>query len=285
MNKLLLMYLIPYVIIGTFLYSFTKEGLEYSSPPVFMEMRYLISGIILFSITRKVLINKDILLLSLFTTTSTALWSYGLLYVPPSESAVLSYTMPLFAIPISYFILNERPSINEVTGIIIGFFGLMVYASSLDVSLIGAVLTITNAIFWAMFTVYYRKLRGLNPLMVNASQFLLGSLFFLIIIPFDYKFDPSPSYLVSFSYSTFLGGLLMFLLWNMMLKVEKVSKIVVLIFSIPIFSTLVDYVRGVIEVNFLVILGIGIMFSGLVISQLGSNERKGIRIGGNRLRR
>jgi len=243
------------------------------------------SGIILFSITRKLLINKDILLLSLFTTTSTALWSYGLLYVPPSESAVLSYTMPLFAIPISYFILNESPSINEVTGIIIGFFGLMVYASSLDVSLIGAVLTITNAIFWAMFTVYYRKLRGLNPLMVNASQFLLGSLFFLIIIPFDYKFDPSPSFLVSFSYSTFLGGLLMFLLWNMMLKVEKVSKIVVLIFSIPIFSTLVDYVRGVIEVNFLVILGIGIMFSGLVISQLGSNERKGIRIGGNRLRR
>jgi drug/metabolite transporter (DMT)-like permease len=71
----------------------------------------------------------------------------------------------------------------------------------------------------------------------------------------------------------------------MMLKVEKVSKIAVLIFSIPIFSTLVDYIRGVIEVNFLVILGIGIMFSGLVISQLGSNERKGIRIGGNRLRK
>jgi EamA-like transporter family. len=92
--------------------------------------------------------------------------------------------MPLFAIPISYFILNERPSINEVTGIIIGFFGLMVYTSSLDVSLIGAVLTITNAIFWAMFTVYYRKLRGLNPLMVNASQFLLGSLFFLIYLVF-----------------------------------------------------------------------------------------------------
>ena len=179
--------------------------------------------------------------------------------------------------------MNERPSINEVTGIIIGFFGFMVYASSLDVSLIGAVMTITNAIFWAMFTVYYRKLRGLEP--VNASQFLLGSLFFLIIIPFDYKFDPSSSFLVSFSYSTFLGGLLMFLLWNMMLKVEKVGKMVVLIFSIPIFSTLVDYIRGVIEVNFLVILGIGIMFSGLVISQLGSNERKGIRIGGNRLRR
>jgi drug/metabolite transporter (DMT)-like permease len=72
--------------------------------------------------------------------------------------------MPLFAIPISYFILNERPSINEVTGIIIGFFGLVVYASSLDVSLIGAVMTITKAIFWSMFTVYYRKLRGLNPL-------------------------------------------------------------------------------------------------------------------------
>ena len=123
--------------------------------------------------------------------------------------------------------MYERPSINEVTGIFIGFFGLMVCASSLDVSLIGAVTTIINAVFRALFTVYYRKLRGLNPLMVNASQFLLGSLFFLITIPFDYKFDPSPSFLVSFFYSTFLGGLLMFLLWNMMLKVEKVSKIVV----------------------------------------------------------
>ncbi|BCU70258.1 DMT family transporter [Stygiolobus caldivivus] len=267
-------YLIPYVLIGTFLYSVTKDGLEYASPPVFMEMRYLLSGIILFAITRKIIINKDIFLLSLFTSTSTALWSYGLLYVPPSESAVLSYTMPLFAIPISFLVLRETPKVNEIAGIVVGFIGVLVYASSLTVSVIGGTLTVINAIFWALFSVYYRKLRDYDHLVVNSSQFLLGSVFFLLLIPFNYRLDLSTRFLLDFSYSTFLGGLVMFLLWNLMLSVEKVNKVVVLIFSIPVFSTLFDYFRGVIEVTPAVVGGMGIILSGLFISELGKERKR-----------
>ena len=182
--------------------------------------------------------------------------------------------MPLFAIPISFLVLRETPKVNEIAGIVVGFIGVLVYASSLTVSVIGGTLTVINAIFWALFSVYYRKLRDYDPLVVNSSQFLLGSVFFLSLIPFDYRLDLSTRFLLDFSYSTFLGGLVMFLLWNLMLSVEKVNKVVVLIFSIPVFSTLFDYFRGVIEITPPAIGGIGIILSGLIISQLGKERKR-----------
>ncbi|MGC9105095.1 MAG: hypothetical protein ACP5HQ_01525 [Thermoprotei archaeon] len=45
MNKRFLGYLVPYVVIGGYLYSFTKDGVEQSSVPLFMEFRYLIAGL------------------------------------------------------------------------------------------------------------------------------------------------------------------------------------------------------------------------------------------------
>jgi hypothetical protein len=61
LNKRFLGYLVPYVVIGGYLYSFTKDGVEQSSVPLFMESRCLIAGLALLALSRRVMINKDTL--------------------------------------------------------------------------------------------------------------------------------------------------------------------------------------------------------------------------------
>jgi len=90
----ILKYAVPYVLISSFNYYFAQESVLNSSPITFNLIRYLISSAIFLSLTRKIIFNKDVLQLSIYTVTSSVLWAYGLVYVSPAESAVLSYTMP-----------------------------------------------------------------------------------------------------------------------------------------------------------------------------------------------
>ncbi|MCY0882691.1 MAG: DMT family transporter [Acidianus infernus] len=204
------------MLINSPIYTFVKDGLYYASPMFFMALRFLIGGIILLPFTKQLTLNRDIFLLSIFTTLSTTFWAYGLLYVQPSESAVLSYTMPLIAIPLSALILREKTTKTEVIGILIGFSGVIIYSLNLGIyfSLIGIVLTLINAFFWALFTVYFRKLRGLNAISINAVQLLLGSLIFFTLSPIQFYFRYSINFLVDLLYVSVLGGGISFYLWN-----------------------------------------------------------------------
>ncbi|BDC18496.1 DMT family transporter [Acidianus sp. HS-5] len=264
-----LYYIIPYVVINSLIYTFVKEGLCYASPMFFMALRFLIGGAILLPFARKLTVNKDVILLSVFTTLSTLFWAYGLLYVEPSESAVLSYTMPLIAIPLSVAILKEKTRKSEIIGISIGFLGVILYSLSLGIyfSLLGVTLTLINAIFWALFTVYFRKLKGLDATSVNAVQLLIGSLIFFALSPIQFHFRYSINFLVDLFYVSVLGGGISFYLWNSMLKTERVSKVTVLSFSVPAVSTVVDELRGI-DVTSGMIEGIGVMFLGILISRM-----------------
>ncbi|QKR00672.1 DMT family transporter [Metallosphaera tengchongensis] len=263
-----LKFIVPYVIIGTFQYHFAKDAMSYASPISFNLVRYLISTSIFVLLARKIVVSKDILLLSIFTVTSSVLWALGLEFVSPSESAVLSYTMPLFSIPLAMLVISERPTLLEVAGVLIGFAGVTLYGFALlhHFSLFGGALTVLNAVFWALFSIYYRKLKDLDPVLVNASQFALGSVILLALLPLNPRISLNSSLLEDLGYTSILGGALSFLLWNMMVKLEKVSRITVLSFSVPMLATLVDALSGDPVYPFQVV-GILVMLLGILISR------------------
>ncbi|BCS92370.1 DMT family transporter [Metallosphaera javensis (ex Sakai et al. 2022)] len=272
-------YLIPYIVLGSLQYRFTKDGLAFASPFLFMSLRYFIGGMALLPLARRIVLNRDVIILTLLTTASSGLWAMGLNYVAPSESAVLSYTMPLFSIPIAYLLLREKPRSFEVAGAIIGFLGVAVYGLSLSgrLSLLGGILTVLNAVFWAAFTVYYRKMRTMDPAVVNTSQMLLGSLVFLALTPLGFRFDPSPSFLGDLLFSALLGGSVLFYLWNVMLRLERVGKVTVMAFSVPITSSLLDEVTGEVQLNHESYAGMLTMLTGILLSRkddIFSRKRK-----------
>ena len=269
-------YLIPYVFISSFNYYFAKEAIESASPIVFNLIRYLISSAIFLSLARKIIFNRDVLQLAIYTTSSSILWAFGLEYVTPSESAVLSYTMPLFSIPIALIVLSEIPTKMEIIGLIIGFTGVILYGLPLvhGFTLFGAIITIINAIFWAAFTVFYRKLRNYDPLVVNASQFTIGSGILLALLPLSYDVNFNTQFVYGITYTSLAGGALAFFLWNMMIKVEKIPKVVVLSFSVPITTTVIEYILYHNSPFPIQLFGISLMFLGILISRVKSLSKQ-----------
>ncbi len=239
-----------------------------------MMIRYLISGIILLAIGKKLIIDKNVLILSIFTSTSTLFWGYGLLYVSPAVSSVLSYTMPLFSIILAIFIINERPNSYEIIGLIIGFFGLGIYGITLlkGFTIIGMILTLINAVFWALFSIYYRKLSKYDPISLNATQFIIGSGFMGLIDIFSIKngfyFIPSYKLLESIIYISTIGGAFQFLLWNYLLKIEKVSKVTIFAYVIPVVTTIIQAILYMRLPKYLEIIGLLIMIIGVILARL-----------------
>ena len=264
------LYLIPYILITTFQYPVMKDGLNYSSPLVLMGLRYLIASLLLFAFTRsfKPIINKDTILLSIFTWASGAFWAFGLEYISTSESAVLNYTMPLMSIPLSAAILSEKASLREWEGAAIGLGGVIVYSSvSLNQTLFGAILTLFCAFFWGLYTIYYRKLKNQDANRTVASQFLYGAVLFFLFMPLDYKLEVAPNFWFDITYLSVLSGVVGFLTWNGLARLERVSKVSTLVYSIPATVTLVQSVETSTLPSPVSLFGIGLMILGICISQ------------------
>lgn len=262
--------LVPYVVFTAFSYYFAKDGLVYSSPFLFMGLRYLIAGIILLAISRRLIFSRNLLILSLMTLTSTMFWAYGLIHVSPPESAVLSYSMPLFSLPIAFVMIREKPTKMELLGIITGFTGIVIYGFPLLTGFteLGVILTVVNAFFWAMFTVFYRKLKDEDPITINASQLMVGAAVMLAISLFDFRVTLAPIFLVDLLWMGTLGGAATFLLWNYMIRVSKVNRITVLAFSVPIFTMIVGAIDSMSFPDLFSIIGVAVMFMGILMSRI-----------------
>ena len=263
-------FLVPYVVFMAFSYYFAKNGLIYASPFAFMGLRYLLAAGVLLAMSRKLIFSRNLLYLSLMTITSTMFWSYGLLYVSPAESAVLSYSMPLFSLPIAFFMVSEKPSRTELIGIFVGFTGIMVYGLPLlqGFTEIGMILTVINAFFWGMFTVFYRKLKDQDPVSINASQMLIGGLIMMALSPLDFSLRINYEFLIDLLWMGTMGGALQFLLWNYMIRISKVNRITVLAFSVPIFTMVLGAIMSDAFPGILTTAGVSIMFFGILISRL-----------------
>ncbi|MDA4130755.1 MAG: DMT family transporter [Thaumarchaeota archaeon] len=275
-NATILRWFLPYVLIASLQYEFAKDGLNYASPFLLMAGRYLVVGTIFYFLGgRKIPLDRDALKVALYASISTLFWAVGLQYVSPGDSAVLSYTMPLFSIPIAYFSINEKVSLREVFGAIIGFSGVIIYSITLSHGslLIGAIFTIINAVFWAAYSVYYRKLRNRELAPIFTTQFLLGSIPFVIGSLFFPRVVPTINFFVDFAYIIFVMGLVQYFLWNKLLRLGRVGKITTMAFAVPATSIFINAVLTFTAPSWLSVLGAGIMFTGIFVASW-QRERK-----------
>jgi len=238
-----------------------------------MALRYLIASLLLFAVIRsfKPIVNKDTVLLAILTSASSFFWILGLEYVSPSESSVLSYTMPLIAIPMSFLILSEKASHREWAGAVVGFIGVVVYSlvvfEDRTLSTLGAVLTLVNAFFWAVYTIYYRKLKNQDPTSTVATQLLFGALLFFLITPLGYRIDATPEFWFDLLYLSVLAAAASFLLWNALTRLNPIGKTSTLIYSTPVAVTVVQYVETSSLPPPMSLIGLCLMIFGIYMSR------------------
>ena len=268
-NTALAKWLVPYVIVASLQYQFTKDGLYYSSPFVLMTFRYVFTGVVFYFLGgRRIPLDRDALLVAGFSSASTLLWAVGLNDVSAGDSAILSYTMPLFSIPIAFIVIKEKILSREILGALVGFSGVVVYSFSLGHGSqpLGATLTLVGAVFWAAYSVYYRKLRNRDPIPIFTTQFLVGSIPGAVGSLFYPQISPGINLLVDVVYIVLFSGVVLFFLWNGLLRRGRVGRITTLGFAVPAVTIVIDSVRTFALPSSLAVLGGVMMFIGVSIA-------------------
>jgi drug/metabolite transporter (DMT)-like permease len=260
---------LPYILIASIQYQITKNGLTYASPFVLMGFRYLLVGVFFYFVGgRRLRIDRDTVKIALYASISTGLWAVGLQYVSPGDSAVLSYTMPLFSIPIAYLVIHEKATSREIAGAIVGFSGVVLYSLTLNHGslLIGALFTLLNAFFWAAYSVYYRKLRNSDPVPILTTQFLLGSIPFIAGAFLFPKFDLTENLFLDLLYIVGITGVIQYYLWNALLRRGRVGRITTMAFAVPATSIIIDSALSSTLPSYVAVAGAAVMFFGIFLS-------------------
>jgi drug/metabolite transporter (DMT)-like permease len=273
----ILKWFIPYVLLSSFNYPIAKDGLNYASPFLFMAMRYLLAAAILLAIGRRLILRRQPVILGLVTSASSFFWVLGLSVVSAGDSAVLSYTMPLFAIPMAVLILKERPMAVEVAGALVGFAGVAIYSLALvhGSLLIGVAYTLLNAFFWAVYSVYLRKLKAEDPISLVGTQFLIGSLPLVLASLYNPSVRFTQGFVLDIVYMGVFGGAVQLFLWNSMLRVERVGRLTTMAFAVPATAVAIQSVESYTFPALASIVGATLMFVGIYVSNA---NRFGIKL-------
>ena len=116
---------------------------------------------------------------------NVSLWNvmigYGLQMLPAGRSAILAYSMPVWAVLLSVFILHEQLTRRRVLGLALGMAGMAMLLggemSIMRVSPLGSALVLGAAIAWAFGTVLMRRYPiDLGTTVLTAWQLLVGGL-------------------------------------------------------------------------------------------------------------
>jgi drug/metabolite transporter (DMT)-like permease len=123
--------------------------------------------------------------LTVISACNVTLWNlligYGLKMLPAGRSAILAYSMPVWAVLLSVFILHEKLTRRRMLGLVLGMAGMGLLLggemSVMRVSPLGAMLVLGGAIGWALGTVLMRRYPiALGTTALTAWQLLIGGL-------------------------------------------------------------------------------------------------------------
>jgi drug/metabolite transporter (DMT)-like permease len=125
---------------------------------------------------------RNLIVISMFNVTAwNVLIGYGLTMLPSGRTAIIAYTMPLWTVLLSRWVLQERLSMRRILGVALGLAGMaLLIGSELAVvrtAPLGALLVLGGALSWAIGTVLMRKYpTSLPTTSFTAWQLVIGGM-------------------------------------------------------------------------------------------------------------
>ncbi len=102
---------------------------------------------------------------------------FGLMRIPSGRAAILAYTMPAWAIPLSVWLLGERMTVRRLVGLALGMAGIVLLLGEEVVRLqrapLGALLVLGAAWTWAIGTVLQKKYPVRAPVAAYTAWLML----------------------------------------------------------------------------------------------------------------
>jgi drug/metabolite transporter (DMT)-like permease len=265
----------------------TAVALRYYEPISIIFLRLTISTIFLFTWLKLFGVFEKIQRADLKLFIISALFNpflyflgenYGVKLTSPTVSAVIIATIPLFAPILAYYMLREKLSIINVSGMVISFVGVMLMLLTSDFSLEASPLGIA-ALFFAVFvavgySIYLKKLSSrYSPIFIIAVQNLIGLIFFLpvfLIFDFNHFISIRPNFEVISSIvalAVFCSSIA-FVAFTIATREIGVSKTNIFANLIPVFTGVFSFFIIGEDLNLQKIIGICLVVGGLFFSQL-----------------
>ncbi len=192
--------------------------------------------------------------------------------LPAQIAQPLNYTWAIVLALLAVPLLRQPLSVRSVTGIVVGYLGVVVllYRSDTDIALdsTGILLAIVSTVLWAAYWILNTRITS-NPLAVMTWSFTFA---LPLLAIWCATMDTLPSLISSgWPYALWVGLLEMgvtFLLWQQALKrTSQVARISQLIFFSPFISlALISFVLGE-QIRGTSILGLGIIVVGVLLTQ------------------
>jgi drug/metabolite transporter (DMT)-like permease len=230
----------------------TKPIIDNSDPFSALAFRFIIVafGFFLFSIysKQKIIIQKKNLIESFFSGVLFHGFYLGGVFfsiskgMPTGIAALIVTLQPILTNALSGPILNEKVTIKQWIGVLLGFVGAAIvlgFDVGSDIPMIGLVATIISLIAITTSTIWQKKLSNNLPLSVsNMYQAIGGFTFHLIVIIFFAKpyIDFSQTFVIAMGHQILLVSFGAFTILMYLIKNNSASKTVSIFFLIPATS-------------------------------------------------
>ena len=230
----------------------TKPIIDNSEPFSALAFRFFFValGFYLFSLYSKqtIFIHKKKLFESVFSgVLFHGLYLGGVFYsisigMPTGIAALIVTLQPILTNALSGPILNEKVTIKQWIGVLLGFVGaalVLGFDVGTEIPLLGLIATILALISITMSTIWQKKLSDNLPLPVsNFYQAVGGCLFHILIIVFFTKpyIDFTKTFVIAMSHQIFLVSFGAFTILMYLIKKNSASKTVSIFFLIPATS-------------------------------------------------
>tara|TARA_B100001057_G_scaffold403981_1_gene416430 strand:+ start:390 stop:1238 length:849 start_codon:yes stop_codon:yes gene_type:complete len=241
-----------FIILWSSAFITTKPLIDNSDPFSALAFRFFIVtfGFFLFCVytKQKIFVSKRNFIESFFSgILFHGLYLGGVFYsiskgMPTGIAALIVTLQPILTNALSGPILNEKVSIKQWAGVLLGFSGaalVLGFDIGSDIPLVGLVATIIALISITSSTIWQKKLSNNLPLSVsNMYQALGGVIFHILIIIFFAKpfINFSQTFIIAMSHQIFLVSFGAFTILMYLIKNNSASKTVSIFFLIPATS-------------------------------------------------
>ncbi len=241
-----------FIILWSSAFITTKPLIDNSDPFSALAFRFSIVtiGFFLFSLysKQKILINKKNFIESFFSgVLFHGIYLGGVFFsiskgMPTGIAALIVTLQPILTNALSGPILNEKVSIKQWIGVLLGFIGaalVLGFDIGTNIPKIGLIATIIALIAITSSTIWQKKLSNNLPLSVSNMYQALGGVTFHILIIFFFV-EPyinfTQTFIIAMSHQIFLVSFGAFTILMYLIKNNSASKTVSIFFLIPATS-------------------------------------------------
>ena len=230
-----------------------KIALGYTPPVLFSGLRTLLCGLAVTTVAAiwggKVNLRRNLPALMLLALFNVVLFIgcqiLTILYLPSGLAAVLIYLQPILVGFMAWLMLGEALSPAKLIGLFLGFSGIVaVSVGSLfgTMPLLGVALGVATALFWALGTVYFKRVQErVSTLWSVAGPFLIGGIFLtvlgLVLEPWS-EISWTGTFIASWLYVSLAGTALAWVLWLGLVRAGEASRVAAYVFFVPLTAVL-----------------------------------------------